>query len=101
MLANVELVTLQCAFSWLQAAHYPVWQVVNRVIAKDLEAEISNPLQADTADPALDWYGLITGEWDFVLWSLWIYTVTILKLSSEDSNAPDEHVMTWVDHILK
>jgi hypothetical protein len=89
MRLNIELLTLQCAFSWLKVSWPSVYEQTVNVVAKELEV---------TSSPDLDWIELITGGWDYCLWCLWISIVLYLDVLS---HARVTHITRWINHMSK
>jgi len=66
MHASIELLSLECAFDWIQI-HYPdIYDAVVNIISEDQE----EPLP-------LDW-AILVEDWDRTYWIIWIYLVWML-----------------------
>lgn len=66
MHTTVELLSLECAFDWLQN-HYPdIYTSVVEIISEDQEESLP-----------LDWVVLVE-DWDHTYWTVWIYLVWML-----------------------
>jgi hypothetical protein len=66
MYNTVELLSLECAFYWLQT-HYP-----------DIHASVVKIISEDQEEPLpLDWVVLVE-DWDHTYWTVWIYLVWML-----------------------
>lgn len=92
MRLNVELVTLQCAFSWLRITYPTVYEHSIRVIAKELEVSLN---------PDLNWVELLAGGWDYTLWCLWIYLVLLLRSLEKTWSPPLHQVTRWIEQMLR
>lgn len=94
MQASVELLTLECAFSWLETAYPSYYRNAIEIIKSELDLEKTKPV---------DWMELISSDWDTTLWNFWIYII-ILSHLSEDSlslSLPEKLLRNWIDHILE
>jgi len=91
MRRGVELVTLRCAFSWLQNTHQKLHNHSIKIIAQELEA---------TSVPDLDWMELIASGWDYTIWCLWIYIALLLHLSYGEGS-DESYVTRWIDDIFE
>jgi hypothetical protein len=92
MRLNVELVTLQCAFSWLRVTYPTVCEHSIKVIEKELEVSMI---------PDLDWIELLDAGWDFTLWCLWIYLVLSLRSLEKTRSPPLNRVTRWIEQMLQ
>lgn len=90
MRLSVELVTLRCAFSWLQHAHRKLHSHSIKIVGQELEA---------TTIPDLDWMELIASDWDYTIWCLWIYIALLLHLSHGEGS-DESYVTRWINEIL-
>lgn len=88
---NLDLVTLQCAFSWLQATNRNLYDHSIKIIAKELDA---------TTMPDLDWMELIASGWDHTMWCLWIYIALLLHVSSGKGSVESD-VTRWANNVLE
>jgi hypothetical protein len=91
MRENVELVTLDCSFSWLLKTHPTTYQQVISTIGKELDA---------TLNPHLDW-GELVSDWDFTLWCFWLYVVASIHLLEKENHMSGDTVTKWIDQMLK
>ncbi|KAJ5035545.1 uncharacterized protein L3040_008011 [Drepanopeziza brunnea f. sp. 'multigermtubi'] len=70
-LSHVELLSLECAFAWLQL-NYP-----------DLAAQAFKIISEDQDEPLpLDWAVLVE-DWDHSYWTVWIYILWTLRLQNK------------------
>lgn len=92
MRSNVELVTLQCAFSWLRITYPILYEHSIKVIAKELEV---------STNPDLDWMELLDAGWDLTLWCLWIYLVLLLCFLEKVWSPPLNQVTLWIEQMLR
>lgn len=65
--SNMHILTLRCAFEWLASTEPRTWELVKDAICIELEVK------------SVNWHELISSEWDFGLWCLWIYIVAALQ----------------------
>ncbi|KAH7336407.1 hypothetical protein BKA65DRAFT_607298 [Rhexocercosporidium sp. MPI-PUGE-AT-0058] len=82
---HVELLSLECAFSWLEL-NYP-----------DIAFPVYDLISEDQEEPLpLDWTVLVE-DWDHTYWTVWIYLVWILWLQNK-SDFETRHVdlTTWI-----
>jgi hypothetical protein len=94
MRANVELLAIECAFSWLETAYPSYYRNAIEIIKIELDLEKTKPV---------DWMQLIASDWDFTLWNFWIYIIISSHLS-EDSpslSLPEKLLRNWINHILE
>ncbi|KAH6672995.1 hypothetical protein B0J14DRAFT_654720 [Halenospora varia] len=66
MHSQVELLSLDCAYDWLEQQYPNVHDAVSKIISEDQDEELP-----------LDWAVLIE-DWDKVYWIVWIYLVWML-----------------------
>jgi hypothetical protein len=92
MRVNVELVTLQCAFSWLRITYPTLYGHSIKVIAEELEV---------LRNPDLDWMELLDGGWDYTLWCFWIYLVLLLHSLEKTWSPPLNQVTKWIEQMLR
>lgn len=92
MRLNMELITLECAFSWLQITYPKAYEHSIRVIAKVLEV---------MEGAEIDWMDLVTSGWDYTLWCFWIYVVWLLRFEERVECFPLEIVMGWIEDMTE
>lgn len=94
MQANVELLTLECAFSWLESAYPSYCRRAIEIIKSELDLEKTQ---------SVDWMQLTAGDWDFTLWHFWIYIIISSHLSGDSLSLsfPEKLLRNWIDHILE
>ncbi|TVY90264.1 Ribosomal lysine N-methyltransferase, partial [Lachnellula willkommii] len=66
MHSDIELLSLECAFSWMQINYTDVYDAVVKIISEDQE----EPLP-------LNWAVLVE-DWDHTYWIIWVYLVWVL-----------------------
>ncbi len=89
---KVELVPLECAFSYLKTRHLEVYQHAALIIAEELDAKLDDPS---------DWVELVTNGWDFTLWTFWIYILLVLHLVGKDHDMGQWDIPGWVHHMIE
>lgn len=88
----MELLQLKCAFSCLKKQNLELYQHVELIIAEELDARLDDPS---------DWVELLTGGWDFTLWTFWIYIVLVLHLREANHDLAQSDVSRWIGEMLK
>ncbi|TVY40367.1 Ribosomal lysine N-methyltransferase [Lachnellula occidentalis] len=85
MHTDIELLSLECAYSWMQINYPDIYDAVVKIISEDQE----EPLP-------LDWAVLVE-DWDHTYWVIWIYLVWVLWVE-EDIAFQSRHpsLSTWL-----
>ncbi|TVY37009.1 Ribosomal lysine N-methyltransferase [Lachnellula subtilissima] len=85
MHTDIELLSLECAFSWMQNNYPDIYDAVVKIISEDQE----EPLP-------LNWAVLVV-DWDHTYWIIWIYLVWVLWAEEEiDFQLRHPSLSTWL-----
>jgi protein-histidine N-methyltransferase len=85
---HVELLSLECAFEWLNLNYLDIFNTIIKMIAED---------QAEALP--LDW-AILVEDWDHTYWTVWIFTVCILWVRDEKEFIyRHEKLSTWLSHM--
>ncbi|KAH8670425.1 hypothetical protein BGZ60DRAFT_34760 [Tricladium varicosporioides] len=88
MHSRVELISLSCAFDWLEHQYPDVHNAVSKIISKDQDEEL--PLNWD----------ILIEDWDSVYWIVWIYLVWMLwALDNEGFQKKHPSIGSWLNRV--
>lgn len=91
MSPNIQLLTLNCGYSWYKSAPL-LEEKFSCIIEEHLEISVH---------PEIDWPSLEDEGWGLMLWTLWIYITLSLYLATDGVYDSNYKLSAWCNSITR